>query len=123
MTTRAISDMIRNRLDVVIFPIINDGYTMERVINGMAADYNHVQPWNYLKPASFLMRQRMTHPIWSLRNAQQWVGGRELFEIIDDPQVKAGKGFSMAMVMMHKDDAIASLKELVELAKQLNRVG
>ena len=40
------------------------------------------------------------------------------FEIIEDPQLKAGKGFSMVEVIMRKDDAVASLKELVQLAKQ-----
>lgn len=47
----------------------------------------------------------------------------ELFQIIEDPQLKAGKGFDMVEVMMRKDDAVASLKKLVQLARQQNRAG
>lgn len=61
----------------------------------------------------------MTHPIRPLQNGQ--TTGGEPFEIIEDSQLKAGKGFSMVEVMMRKEDAVASLKELVHLAKQQNR--
>ena len=37
MTAQAISDMIRNRLDITIFVVNNDGYTIERWIHGMKA--------------------------------------------------------------------------------------
>lgn len=121
MTAQAVSDIIRHRLDVIIFLINNDGYTMERVINGMDADYNDVQPWNYLESASYFgaPKDDPSYPVFAKR-ANKW---GELFEIIEDPQLKAGKGFCMVEVMMRKDDAVASLKELVELAKQQNRAG
>ncbi|EED18510.1 ankyrin, putative [Talaromyces stipitatus ATCC 10500] len=37
MTAQAVSDIICNRLDMTIFLINNDGYTMEPIINGMHA--------------------------------------------------------------------------------------
>ncbi|GAM40211.1 thiamine pyrophosphate-requiring enzyme [Talaromyces pinophilus] len=121
MTAQAVSDISRNRLDVIIFLISNDEYTIERVINSMNADYNDVQPWNYFESGSYFgaPKDDPSYPVFAKR-ANNW---GELFEIIEDPQLKAGKGFSMVEVMMRKDDAVASLKELVHLAKQQNRAG
>ncbi|RXG45309.1 hypothetical protein VDGE_06729 [Verticillium dahliae] len=53
MSAQAISDMIRNRLDVIIFVINNGGYTIERLIHGFSASYNDVQPWRNLEAPSF----------------------------------------------------------------------
>jgi len=49
MSAQSVSDMIRNRVDVVIFLINNDGYTIKRYIHGMKARRNWVQPWRYLE--------------------------------------------------------------------------
>lgn len=70
MTAQAVSDIIRNRLDVIIFLINNDGSTMERVNNGMDAEYNDVQPWNYLESASYFGAPKDVHRIRCLRNGQ-----------------------------------------------------
>ncbi|KAG7116558.1 Pyruvate decarboxylase like protein [Verticillium longisporum] len=53
MSAQAISDMIRNRLDVIIFVINNGGYTIERLIHGFSASCNDVQPWRNLEAPSF----------------------------------------------------------------------
>ncbi len=38
-----LSSMIRNKLNLVIFLINNDGYTIERVI--LDGPFNDIQPW------------------------------------------------------------------------------
>lgn len=39
--------MIRHKLRVTIFLIENEGYTIERFIHGMDADYNDIAGWKY----------------------------------------------------------------------------
>lgn len=81
----------------------------------MDAYHNEVQPWKYIKSACFfgVPNDDPSYLVFAKRT-NNW---RELFEIIDYPQLKAGKGFSMVEVMMRKDDAVASLKELLESGK------
>lgn len=53
VTCQSISDIIRNQLDVTIFLINNKGYTYERWLNGMEADYNDVPAWRYADAGKF----------------------------------------------------------------------
>jgi len=47
LTVQEISTMIRHGLKPIIFVINNKGYTIERMIHGMKATYNDIQPWNH----------------------------------------------------------------------------
>jgi TPP-dependent 2-oxoacid decarboxylase len=49
MTAQAISDIIRNKLNVIIFILNNNGYTVVRIIHRSRASYNDVQPWRNLE--------------------------------------------------------------------------
>lgn len=54
MTVQEISTMVRRKLGVIIFVVCNEGYTIERLINGPEAEYNDIQPWDHkLLPAVF----------------------------------------------------------------------
>ncbi|KAH6953988.1 hypothetical protein BKA56DRAFT_604309 [Ilyonectria sp. MPI-CAGE-AT-0026] len=50
VTVQELSTIIRHNLNVVVFLIHNDGYTIERCIHGLKEDYNDVAPWRYLVP-------------------------------------------------------------------------
>jgi TPP-dependent 2-oxoacid decarboxylase len=53
-TAQELATIIRSGLDPVIFVVNNDGYTVERAINGPNAIYNDVAAWNYTQlPAAF----------------------------------------------------------------------
>lgn len=39
--------MIRHKLRVIIFLIENEGYTIERFIHGMKAEFNDIAGWKY----------------------------------------------------------------------------
>ncbi|KIW41746.1 uncharacterized protein PV06_07270 [Exophiala oligosperma] len=112
MTAQAVSDMIRNRLDVIIFLINNDGYTIERWIHGMKADYNDCQPWRYLESLDYFgaPKDDPSYPVLTKR-AETW---GEMNLILADPTVQAGKGLTMVEVVMGKEDAPDVLKKLVE---------
>ncbi|KAH8151709.1 uncharacterized protein LAJ45_04331 [Morchella importuna] len=47
LTVQEISTMIRHGLKPIIFVLNNKGYTIERIIHGMKAIYNDIQPWNH----------------------------------------------------------------------------
>lgn len=47
LTAQEVSTMIRHGLKPIIFVICNDGYTIERFIHGMDADYNDIQNWHF----------------------------------------------------------------------------
>ncbi len=49
VTATEYSSILRHRLRPILFLINNDGYTIERYIMGMAADYNDIAPWRYAK--------------------------------------------------------------------------
>lgn len=118
MTAQAISDMIKNRLNVIIFVLNNDGYTIERWIHGMTASYNDIQPWRYLEAPNYFgapMNDK-DYPIFTKR-ATNW---GELSEILANKQLQQGNGFNMIEVMMTKDDAPESLKRIVQAAARRN---
>ncbi|CAG7939461.1 unnamed protein product [Penicillium salamii] len=121
MSVQAIGDIIRNRLDVTIFVINNDGYTIERYINGMHAGYNWVQPWRYLESARYFgaPENDPEYPVFNKR-VENW---GELMDVVQDEQLKAGKGFNMVEVVMDKEDAPSSLKNLVRMAAKRNEGG
>ncbi|KAI3574536.1 thiamine diphosphate-binding protein [Fusarium oxysporum f. sp. albedinis] len=52
MTAQELSTIIHKRLDMIIFLINNDGYTIERLVHGKDAIYNDVAPWRYLEAPS-----------------------------------------------------------------------
>jgi pyruvate decarboxylase len=118
MTAQAFSDMIRNRLDITIFVINNDGYTIERWIHGMEAHYNDVQPWRYLEAPSYFgaPKDDSTYPVTTKR-AATW---GELNEILADKAFQSGKGMQIVEVMMEKEDAPDALKKLVKTAARRN---
>jgi pyruvate decarboxylase len=47
LTVQEISTIIRHNLKPIIFVLNNKGYTIERIIHGMTATYNDIQPWNH----------------------------------------------------------------------------
>jgi pyruvate decarboxylase len=54
MTAQEVSTMVRRKLGIIMFVICNEGYTIERLINGPEAEYNDIQPWDYkLLPTVF----------------------------------------------------------------------
>lgn len=121
MSAQSVSDMIRNRANVVIFLINNDGYTIERYIHGMKAKHNWVQPWRYLESPWYFgaPRDDPDYPVFA-RRVTTW---GELGEVLEDKQLRAGKGFNMVEVVMDVEDAPSSLKNLVLMVQKRNAGG
>ena len=49
VTAQEFSTILRHKQNPIIFVINNDGYTIERYIMGMDAEYNDIAPWKYSK--------------------------------------------------------------------------
>ena len=47
LTVQEVSTMVRHGLNPILFVICNDGFTIERLIHGMDASYNDIQPWKF----------------------------------------------------------------------------
>jgi pyruvate decarboxylase len=84
MTVQEIGSYIRFGFKPVIFVINNDGYSIERAINGPKQQYNEVSPlWNYQKLLGFFGA-----------GEEQGIGSRsykvktveELEKVLDDPK-------------------------------------
>ena len=121
MTTQAISDIIRNRLDVTIFVLNNNGYTIERFIHGYGEGYNDTQPWRHLE-APFYFGAPMDaaqYPV-ETRRVANW---GELRSIIHDPAIQEGKGLTMVEVMMDAADCPSSLSTFIDFLTKKYKAG
>jgi pyruvate decarboxylase len=47
MTAQSISDIIRHKLNMIVFLLNNDDYTIERWVHGMEEAYNDIPMWRY----------------------------------------------------------------------------
>lgn len=121
LTAQAISDVVRNRLDVVIFVLNNNGYTVERVIHGFHAGYNDVQPWRYLDAPAFFGAP-LDDPTYPVRTRRVETWG-QLEGVLRDPGLVEGKGLNVVEVCMEMGDAPKSLVKFADYLKERNQGG
>lgn len=117
MTAQELSTIIRHKLDLVIFILNNNGYTIERAIHGMKAHYNDIQPWNYLKAGEYFGAEKTGASVKTY-TARSW---GELQGLMADAGLREGKGLHLVEVVMPQEDAPASLFKLVNEVKKRNR--
>ncbi|RHZ56935.1 hypothetical protein CDV55_102298 [Aspergillus turcosus] len=102
MTVQELSTIIHHRLNVIVFLINNDGYTIERCIHGRNQAYNDVARWRYLKaPELFGADQEGEYAsrTWEIRT---WA---DFDSVLRDEQLVNGKGLRMVEVFMDRLDA------------------
>jgi pyruvate decarboxylase len=119
MTAQAISDIIRNKLDVIIFVLNNHGYTIERIIHGFSESYNDIQPWKNLKAASYFgaPTDDVSYPVRTIPVAN-W---GELQDALESPEIQAGKGLNIMEITMGMGDVPEPLRKLAEYVEKRNR--
>lgn len=116
MTAQELSTIIHHKLDVVVFLINNDGYTIERCIHGRDQAYNDVAPWRYLKaPAFFGAPDQGEHAAhtWQIRTWDDFTA------VMNDANMLHGKGLRMVEIFMERLDAPELLLGLLQ--KQIER--
>lgn len=118
MTAQELSTIIRNQLDVIIFLINNNGYTIERLIHGPEEHYNDVASWRYLEaPSLFGAEETTSYPIFKAR-VSTW---GELDSILEKDEFHSGKGLRMVEVMMDMQDCNDTLRLLLDIYKSKTR--
>ncbi|KAG5657708.1 hypothetical protein KAF25_007741 [Fusarium avenaceum] len=109
MTAQEISIMVKEKLNVIVFVINNNGYTIERVIHGRAADYNDIAPWNH-KHALGLFGYSDEEAARRYFSAKTW---KELQNALDSREIQSDDGVRMIEVFMGQEDCTGMLKWLL----------
>ncbi|KAM0268752.1 hypothetical protein ACHAPA_004677 [Fusarium lateritium] len=115
MTAQEISIMVKEKLNVIIFVINNNGYTIERAIHGRAADYNDIAPWNH-KHALGLFGYSDVEAARRYFSAKTW---KELQTALDSHDIQSDDGVKMIEVFMDQEDCTGELEGL--LNSQISR--
>ncbi|CAD0106704.1 unnamed protein product [Aureobasidium uvarum] len=113
MTVQEISTMIREKLNIVIVVINNDGYTIERVIHGRKQAYNDIASWRYLQALN-MFGAAEDEVETNTFSARTW---GELEAVIGSGLLTNGKGVRMLEVFMGREDAQGLLLKLLNNQK------
>ncbi|KAJ5190936.1 uncharacterized protein N7498_009921 [Penicillium cinerascens] len=108
VTAQELSTIIRKRLDLIIFLMNNNGYTIERLIHGRDAEYNEVAPWRYLESPSCFGAPADGYDVQTAR-VETW---GEMHALLADEKFHTGHGLRMVEVMLDTYDAPEALKSL-----------
>ncbi|KAJ5103641.1 Pyruvate decarboxylase [Penicillium argentinense] len=113
MTAQEISVMIKEKLDILIIIINNEGYTIERVIHGRKQAYNDVPFWRHTQALNYFGadEEHLKNNVFTARTCG------ELREILRKEQVRSGTGVRLVEVAMEREDVEGPL--LWVLNKQL----
>ncbi|MCJ1300466.1 hypothetical protein MMC08_003263 [Hypocenomyce scalaris] len=98
MTVQELATIIRHNLNVVVFLINNDGYTIERCIHGLNQGYNDIPSWRYLQAPNFFGA-----PANAYTGSARTYG--ELEQVLGNELLTNGKGLRMVEVFMDRADA------------------
>jgi pyruvate decarboxylase len=116
LTAQEVSTMLRNDLRPIIFVIVNKGFTIERLIHGMDAEYNDIQDWRYnLIPEVFGAKedQAKTYRVDTKEQLQK---------LFDDAEFSNPDNSKLRFVEVHmaRDDAPAELKQIAATTAKRN---
>ena len=114
-TAQELSTIIRYRLDVTIFLVNNNGYTFERLIHGLDAEYNDIAPWRYLAAPSFFGAPTDGSYRVETHRVRTW---GELETLLETEEIHDGKGLKMVEVVMGREDVASEFKAALRLAGQ-----
>ena len=119
VTCQSISDIIRYKLDVAIFIANNKGYTYERFLNGMEAEYNDVPNWRYIEAARFFgaKDEDPNYPTLG-RRVETW---DQLQQVLGDEHVINGKGLKIVDVVLDPQDVPEKSKPGLQRASEALR--
>lgn len=98
MTMQEVATIVRHKLNVIIFLINNDGYTIERCIHGLKQAYNDIAPLEYL----------LAPRLFGAGNdcfAERVSTYGELKKVLADSKLADGQGLRMVEIMMGREDA------------------
>lgn len=114
LTAQELSVMIRSKLNVIIFLIENNGYTIEKFIHGEKADYNQIARWDYSALTKAFGGTPESTTNYEARTTH------ELEEVLKNETVINGQGVRFITVFMPESDAPRALKKTAKASADLN---
>lgn len=115
LTAQEVSTMIRQNLNMVLFVVNNDGYTVERVIHGPRREYNDVQMWKYhMLPEVFSVNTENKPLVFNVKTEKELANAMK--EINENPNK-----LSFVEVHMDIDDVPTLLGDLSKIFVDQNR--
>lgn len=120
MTVQELGTIIREKLNVLLILINNDGYTIERCLHGYKQHYNDIAQWDYLKAPTFFGAKSKSEAggkgyYYETHQARTW---GELEEVMKDNDDEEGPKLKMVEVFMDKEDAPSTLLNMLNMQKE-----
>ncbi|KAF2181769.1 pyruvate decarboxylase [Zopfia rhizophila CBS 207.26] len=113
-TAQELSTIIRYKLNAYIFIVNNDGYTFERLIHGLNAEYNDVANWQYLKAPELFGATDGSYVVQT-HEVRTW---DDLQYILGNEEFQNGKGLKLVNVRMDREDVTKNFRAALKLAGQ-----
>ena len=114
LTAQELSTIIRHKLAPIIFIIVNQGYTIERFIHGMDAQYNDVGDWRYVDLPATLGAPRESYKTYQIKTKDQ------VTELLQDKEFANPDKLKVVEIHMPMDDAPMALKMTAEASAKNN---
>ena len=108
MTAQEISTMLKHRLKPIIFVLVNDGFTIERWINGWTESYNDIVKWDYAGLPSIFATKDGTVKSYKVTTP------KELECLLTDDDFGEARCLQIVELHMPWEDAPYSVKYLVQ---------
>lgn len=114
LTAQEVSTMIRHKLRVTIFLIYNEGFTIERFIHGMNAEYNDISKWIYTDVPTVFGATGEQVRKFVIKTKD------ELEMLLNDKDFNDAAGLQFVELWMPKEDAPRALKITAEISAKNN---
>lgn len=108
MSIQELGNIIRHRINVIIFIINSHGYTIERAIHGRHQEYNDIASWRHVQALSFFGNDE-DHAKRNTFAATTW---EELESVLD--LVRKSDGVRLVEVFMGREDCQGALLDLLK---------
>ncbi|MCJ1378083.1 Pyruvate decarboxylase 1 [Xylographa soralifera] len=114
LTAQEVSTMIRRELNPIIFVICNKGYTIERFIHGMDAEYNDIQEWKNKDLLDVFGADPSKSRTYQVKTKQ------ELHDLFNDKHFSSAPYIQFVELYMDREDAPIALKLTAEASAKNN---
>ncbi|KAF8315670.1 pyruvate decarboxylase [Clavulina sp. PMI_390] len=132
LTVQEIGTMINHGLKPILFVLNNDGYEIERQINGPRAQYNQIARWNHQAILSLFSPapDANTYPsnalpvdVAALRTHKSYrvSSQSELDQLLNDEQFGKAECIQLVELVMPRDDAPRALLTQAKLSAKANQ--
>ncbi|KAI5859897.1 thiamine diphosphate-binding protein [Durotheca rogersii] len=114
LSVQEVSTMIRQGLDVILFVICNEGYTIERFIHGMEAAYNDIAPWSHRDLLTAFGAGKTEAKAYEVRTRSQFEA------LLEDTEFTDGKGLRLVELYTPRTDGPKSMHVTAQASAKRN---